>query len=203
MNFKELNLYMSSIVAGGLIAVGAIVNLQIGGVIGAILFSFGLLMILMQGLDLFTGKVGYALDGSIRWQKLAVMLLGNAYGVIMTACALSLTPLGVALVPAATAIIASRISVGLLANTILGIGCGVCVYLAVDNWANTHDWMGVILPVSVFVICGFGHCIADMFYATLSNAGLEGWLTVLATGIGNVLGSWIIPIINKQKNPSI
>lgn len=194
---------MSSIVAGGLIAVGAVVNLQVGGVIGAILFSFGLLMIVMQGLELFTGKVGYALDGGIRWQKLVVMLLGNAYGVIITASVLSFTSLGVALTPAATAIIASRISAGLLANVILGIGCGVCVYLAVDNWVNTHDWMGVMLPVGVFVICGFGHCIADMFYAVLGNAGLEGWLTVLATGIGNVFGSWFIPIVNKQKNPSI
>lgn len=194
---------MSSIIAGGLIAVGAIVNLQVGGVLGAILFSFGLLMIVMQGLDLFTGKVGYAFDGDIRWRELAVMLLGNAYGAIMTACALSFTPLGIALAPTATAVIASRVSAGLLANTILGIGCGICVYLAVDNWANTHDWMGVMLPVSVFVVCDFGHCIADMFYAALGNAGLEGWLTVLATGIGNVLGSWIIPIFNKQKNPSI
>lgn len=194
---------MSSIVAGGLIAIGAIVNLQIGGVLGAILFSFGLLMIVMQGLELFTGKVGYALDGGVRWQKLAVILLGNAYGVIITAGALSFTPLGITLAPAATAIIASRISAGLLANVILGIGCGVCVYLAVDNWANTHDWMSVMLPVSVFIICGFGHCIADMFYAVLGNAGLKGWLTVLATGIGNALGSWIIPIVNKQKDPSI
>ena len=185
---------MSSIVAGGLIAIGAVVNLQIGGVLGAILFSFGLLMIVMQGLELFTGKVGYALDGEVRWQKLAIILLGNAYGVIITASVLSFTPLGVALAPAATAIIASRISAGLLANVILGIGCGVCVYLAVDNWASTHDWMCVMLPVSVFIICGFGHCIADMFYAVLGNAGLEGWLTVLATGIGNVLGSWIIPM---------
>lgn len=194
---------MGSIVAGGLIAIGAIVNLQIGGVLGAILFSFGLLMIVMQGLELFTGKVGYALDGGVRWQKLAVILLGNAYGVIITASVLSFTPLGITLAPAATAIIASRISAGLLANVILGIGCGVCVYLAVDNWANTHDWMSVMLPVGVFIICGFGHCIADMFYAVLGNAGLEGWLTVLATGIGNVLGSWIIPIVNKQKDPSI
>ena len=194
---------MSSIVAGGLIAIGAIVNLQIGGVLGAILFSFGLLMIVMQGLELFTGKVGYAFDGGIRWQKLALILLGNAYGVIITASILSFTPLGITLAPAATAIIASRVSAGLLANVILGIGCGVCVYLAVDNWANTHDWMSVMLPVGVFIICGFGHCIADMFYAVLGNAGLEGWLTILATGIGNVLGSWIIPIVNKQKNPSI
>lgn len=194
---------MGSIVAGGLIAIGAIVNLQVGGILGAILFSFGLLMIVMQGLELFTGKVGYALDGGIRWQKLAVILLGNAYGVIITASVLSFTPLGITLAPAATAIIASRISAGLLANVILGIGCGVCVYLAVDNWASTHDWMSVMLPVGVFIICGFGHCIADMFYAVLGNAGLEGWLTVLATGIGNVLGSWIIPIVNKVKNPSI
>ena len=151
---------------------------------------------------MFTGKVGYAFNGGIRWRKLAVMLLGNAYGVIITACVLSFTPLSVTLAPAAMAIITSRVSGGLLVNIILGIGCGVCVYLAVDNWASTHDWMSVMLPVSIFVICGFGHCIADMFYAVLGNAGLEGWLTVLATGIGNVLGSWIMPIVNRQKNSS-
>lgn len=192
---------MSSIMAGALIAVGAVVNLQVGGVLGAILFSFGLLMIVMQGLELFTGKVGYVFDKGIKCRDLALMLLGNAYGAVMTACALSLTPLGAALAPAATAIIASRISAGLLANTILGIGCGVCVYLAVDNWASTHDWMSVMLPVSVFVICGFGHCIADIFYAALGDVGARGWLTVLATGIGNALGSWAMPIVNKLRKP--
>ena len=51
--------------AGILIAVSAIVYLKIGGVVGAFLFSIGLLTILHFKLGLFTGKAGLLSKGRI------------------------------------------------------------------------------------------------------------------------------------------
>lgn len=49
---------MVSILAGMLITLGAILYLTIGNVVGAIMFSLGLLTILYFKLELFTGKAG-------------------------------------------------------------------------------------------------------------------------------------------------
>lgn len=51
--------------AGILIAVSAIVYLKIGGIVGAFLFSIGLLTILHFKLRLFTGKAGLLSKGRI------------------------------------------------------------------------------------------------------------------------------------------
>ena len=44
--------------AGIFIALGCVVNLAVGGVVGAALFSLGLTAILSFGFNLFTGKAG-------------------------------------------------------------------------------------------------------------------------------------------------
>lgn len=49
---------MLSILAGMMIAIGGIINLSIGGIAGALLFSMGLLTILTLRFELFTGKAG-------------------------------------------------------------------------------------------------------------------------------------------------
>lgn len=187
---------MNSIIAGGLIAVGVIANLQVGGIMGVILLSCSLLMIIMQNYDICASGI----YNRVKPLKLAAMLLGNAYGMIITICALSLTPLGITLVPAATAIITSKVSAGLLANTILGIGCGICLYLAVDSWIKSRNWIGVMLSIGMFSICGFGYWAVDLCYAVLGNVSLQSWLSVLATGIGNIFSCMLL---GYRKNLSV
>lgn len=189
---------MDSILAGVLIALGCVANLSLGGITGAICFSFALVFILMFDLRLFTGRVGCALDGSVKWRELGCILAGNAYGVIMTAAAIALTPLGATLAVPASAIISSRLAAGALGNVILGGCCGICVAIAVEAWKNSKNIFAVMLSVATFVVCGFGHCIADLGYACFAN---EGWLTVCATGIGNVLGSWLFYMIKDRRIP--
>lgn len=49
-----------SILAGILIGLGVIINLQSENpIIGALLFSFGLLTIIRMQLNLYTGKIGF------------------------------------------------------------------------------------------------------------------------------------------------
>jgi hypothetical protein len=47
-----------AILAGFLIGMGAIINLSVGGIYGALLFAFGLMTIVSFKYNLFTGKAG-------------------------------------------------------------------------------------------------------------------------------------------------
>lgn len=73
-----------------------------------------------------------------------------------------------------------------------GIGCGICIQMAVNNWAKKHESLGVILPVAVFILCGFEHCIADAFYYTWSAFEWQHLLQIFEVFIGNMLGAFIV-----------
>ena len=71
---------MYSILAGIMISLGCIINLQVGGIGGALFFSLGLITILMFNFDLFTGRAGLIPTGQMTWKKLGLIWLGNLYG---------------------------------------------------------------------------------------------------------------------------
>ena len=58
----DIELIKKSVAAAILISFGVCINLTIGGITGAILFSFGLLGVCALKLNLFTGKAGYIFD---------------------------------------------------------------------------------------------------------------------------------------------
>ena len=66
----------SAFLAGLCISVGCVVNLRVGGVAGAVLFSFGLLAVLHYKLKLYTGTAGFIRVRS-DWSMLVAVLLGN------------------------------------------------------------------------------------------------------------------------------
>lgn len=73
---------MKAYYAGIIIGLGAAVNLAVGGgILGAALFSFALLMICALELDLFTGKVGATLLGEYSIVKLLLSYILNALGI--------------------------------------------------------------------------------------------------------------------------
>lgn len=54
-----------AILAGFMIGVGAIINLIVGGIWGAIFFSLGLMTIIYFKFNLFTGKAGLLMTREI------------------------------------------------------------------------------------------------------------------------------------------
>ena len=72
-----------SIFAGLLIGTGGLVYLRVGGLVGAIMFAFGLLCVVMCGAQLFTGKSGFLPYKD--WPKLILMILLNAVGCTIAA----------------------------------------------------------------------------------------------------------------------
>jgi formate/nitrite transporter FocA (FNT family) len=74
------------------------------------------------------------------------------------------------------------------------------IYLAVEGYKRTKNALIIVLPVMVFILCGFEHCVANMFYLAYAGrlftpAGL--WFLLLniignsAGGIGmNFIATW-------------
>ena len=185
---------MLSILSGIIIAVSGIVYLQVGGVAGALLFSMGLLTVLSFKLNLFTGKAGLLATNEISVGKLADIWVGNFIGTTATAFLISLTPVGVSIAEKAQKIVAIRITNGPMANLILGIGCGLLMYVGVKTFAlQGGSPIFAVLPVSAFILAGFNHCVADMFYLTVGQAGTAGYETLISTTLGNLIGCNILP----------
>ena len=83
---------MSPLLAGVLIGIAGAVYLNVGGVVGAAMFAFGLMSVVCWKLDLFTGKSGFW-SGRMIWRLIPVLLL-NIAGVAMVALTTMKPPSG-------------------------------------------------------------------------------------------------------------
>jgi formate/nitrite transporter FocA (FNT family) len=81
---ETLKIIPSAILAGICIAIGGTVFATIGGLAGAVLFSFGLLAVVHYGLHLYTGKAGFFCSWKGIFQLLTVILFGNVLGCYLT-----------------------------------------------------------------------------------------------------------------------
>lgn len=158
---------VKGILAGVCISLGGCIYLKIGGAIGAILFSFGLIAVITLGLNLFTGKARFvwdtAPDGS--WNQggypwLIAMLLLNIGGCIIMGMLFSSPAIQE---KASAIIIDARLSAPAWKNGLLAIGCGFIMTLSVQS-AASKNWLPLLFGIPAFIICGLPHCIADAFY---------------------------------------
>ena len=202
-----LQIFVSSIGAGILIALGGFVFLSLkenAPYLGAFLFSLGLITILSFGLYLFTGKVGYIFDNKPKFLiDLLICWIGNLIGAVVTGYLLRLTRID--LFNIAYSVVESKLNDNLLSIFILSIFCGMMIYIAVElqkrDVSNIVKLVGVIMPIMVFIISGFEHCIANMFYFSYANIwSLKTIGYLLIMSIGNGVGSLILYWINRYIN---
>lgn len=193
--FKTLLL---AIIAGIAIGIGGTIYLTLENkIIGSLMFTVGLYTICSQGLNLFTGKVGYLVNNKVDYLiDLLIIWIGNFIGTFTSAKLIQLTRLTID----ATNICNIKVNDSYLSLFILGIFCGMLMYIAVDGYKKTTNPIILFVCVSVFILCGFEHCIADMFYFALANMiGINTLITLLVITLGNSIGGMLIPLINKIK----
>ena len=190
--------------AGIAIALGGTVFLSVDNkIIGAVAFTVGLFCVCTMGFSLFTGKVCYALDNDKAYAaNLIIIWLGNLAGTFLTAWVLSLTRIAPTISEKATALAETKLSDGLLSIFILAIFCNIMIYIAVDGFKNNPHELGKYLAlffgVVVFILCGFEHCIANMFYFSVAGAwSARTLLYVLVMTAGNAVGGLILPTLRK------
>lgn len=196
---------ISSLAAGILIALGGTVflvckdmNDLISYFAGVLLFSTALFCICTKGYALFTGRVGYLIDShkSTDILRLSVILVGNILMAIFMGMIISTTLPGVQNV--AIQICNNKLGQSLLSAILRGFLCGILVHLAVDIYKQSKSIVGIFTCVPLFILCGFEHSIADVFY--FSVAMLEAWepvLYILLVIIGNGLGALLTSLLSR------
>jgi formate/nitrite transporter FocA (FNT family) len=166
--------------------------------IGSALFSVGLLCVCSFAMFLYTGKIGYAIDNKPAFlSDLAIGLAGNFVGAVGFGYLCGLVP-GVK--ARAEAIAASRdvLSGGeqWWMSLVLGVICGMLVFLAVDVFKRKPGAvgaLGLVLAVTTFVFVGSEHCIANMAYFSMANHWTAGTLcNTLLVALGNSLGALLL-----------
>lgn len=148
-----------SILAGIFIGIAGFGYLAVGGIVGAILFAFGLIGVVSYQCKLFTGTAGYVTKET--WPDLSWILVGNLIGTFLIGLMSKVSPMH--LNDAAEKIINLRMSTPTGHLFVLAIGCGFLMTTAVE-FARKNHWLPLLFAVPMFIICGFPHCIADSFY---------------------------------------
>ncbi|MCD7811069.1 MAG: formate/nitrite transporter family protein [Ruminococcus sp.] len=203
-SFKSI--LAKAIMSGIMIGIGGIVYLMVDNkYLGGLLFSFGLFTIIQCGFALYTGKVGYIPENKpIYIREVLITLLGNIIGTGVAAGLARLTRIGTTLQERASAAMDTKMNDSVLSQIILGLFCGLLMYLAVDNGKRCKQSgsdfsfvFGTAVPVMVFIFCGFNHSIADCFYMFAANPTFKGGLYVLTVAVGNALGGMLIPMMKK------
>lgn len=149
----------SSTLSGICIGIAGFGYLAEKSIIGAVLFSFGLLTVVHYGLKLYTGTAGFIKKGEVG--QLFLILLFNIIGCGLVGLMARCSPMP--LQDTAQGILEGRLSIGPLRGTILAIGCGFIMTTAV-TFARQGKNLPLLFGVPLFIMCGFPHCVADAFY---------------------------------------
>lgn len=200
-NFLNL---LKGILAGIMIAIGGTVYLMASSKeLGATLFAIGLFVIVVNGLNLFTGKIGYIINYSNSYLKEVMLtLLGNFIGTLLTGGVLLCTRISKILNAKALKLVEAKLNDNVTSIFILAIFCGVLMYLAVNGYKTIKDPLGkylaVFLGVSVFILSGFEHCVANMYYFTVAKAwSFHSIAFMLVMILGNAVGAILFAFSEK------
>lgn len=191
--------------AGFVITLGASAYLILDSkMAGALMFVVGLFAICSFGWNLFTGKVCYSIGKGPRYIGfLAVVWLSNFAGAAFGGLLVRLTRLK-SVTDGAMELCMTKLDDSLVSVFVLAVLCNVMIYIAVEGYRSIPyelgKYMAIFFGVTVFVICGFEHCIANMFYFTAAGVWLspiEGMthpvVFILVNTLGNAAGGLLLP----------
>ena len=188
-NNKPMQTLLLGILAGMFIALGAyastvashgITDPGIQKFVAGIVFPVGLIMVLICGSELFTGNsllsIAWAQKKISTGQMLRnwfIVWIGNFIGAFLIAALIFASGLlstgtvgGYAVKVAAT-----KASIGFGPAIASGILCNIIVCLSVWGTYAAKDVTGKVLmgffPIFAFIIAGFEHCVANMYYFSI------------------------------------
>ena len=193
---------LSGVSAGILISIGGSIFLSCENkVVGAVLFSVALLCICYKGYSLFTGKIGFIPEKHDK-ETISVLLLGllgNAIGTVAFGWLLRVAIPSIG--AAAETLCQGKLDNQALWQTLVrGVMCGVLMYLAVSIFRDNKTPLGILFCIPVFILSGFEHSIADIYYFAASGiVSLKAFAFLWTVIAGNALGAVILPLLNLKK----
>lgn len=187
-NLRFRKMIVLGILAGMFIALGgvssqtashAITNVSAAKIAAGAVFPIGLLMIVLVGGELFTGNclmIMATLDKQIRVRRflrnLFVVFFANVIGALIIAILVffsgNLDLSGGALGGYAISVAVEKVSHTIVRGIASGFLCNLFVCMAVLKGAAAKEVAGKIqatwFPIFAFVICGFEHIVANMYF---------------------------------------
>lgn len=196
---------IASTTASSTIAIASVAKL-----VGAIVFPAGMAMVLIAGSELFTGNnliVISVLEKKVPLRKMLknwfFVYIGNFIGALLVALLVTYghTPdlFGETLAQAIVNAGAARTSLSFGDSFIRGILCNILVCIAVWMAVAAKQVPGKLLvsfwPVMLFVLCGFEHSVADMYFCLCALfTSSEYGLTAETLTWGNFFTHNLIPV---------
>lgn len=183
-----LELLISGMLAGAFIAIGAssssaavygISNTGLAKALAGAIFPVGLIFVVMIGGELFTGDCLMSLDAMNKRVKitqiirvLALVFVFNMLGALLIVCLVNrsgqLDYGNGALAASAIKTAYNKLNLGFGKAMCSGIMCNILVCLAVLLAGTAKDATGkifaIFFPIWAFVIGGYEHCVANMYY---------------------------------------
>lgn len=196
---EKAGVLLLAVLAGGAIGIGGCVYLSLDNkVVGALMFTVGLYAICVHGLNLYTGKIGYLVNQPFSYcLDLAIIWIGNLAGTFLAALAIQETRIA-SVSEKAAEMCEVKLNDSQMSLFLLGIFCGFLMFVAVDGYRSTKNPVILFMGVAVFILCGFEHCIADMFYFSVAKLWSgKAFLRILVITLGNSLGAVLIPLVKK------
>lgn len=165
--------------AASSVAAHGVADVGLARSIAGAIFPVGLMLVVFTGSELFTGNslmIMAVIDKKITLLKmirnLVVVYFANFVGAIIIDVLVFLSGqfdfsgggLGAYTIKVALA----KTSIAPVTAVISGILCNILVCLAIVLAGTAKDSIGrifgIFFPIAAFVVCGFEHCVANMFY---------------------------------------
>jgi formate transporter len=191
-NLDTASVLALAVLAGAFIALGANVativltdtgvGYGLSRLVGGLVFSLGLILVLVGGAELFTGNILMVMawaSGKVSTLRLlrnwALVYVGNFIGALATAAGVYLSRqwgfAGYRVGATALYVAHTKVQYDFLAAFMLGVFCNALVCLAVwlsfSARTTTDKIMAIIPPITAFVAVGFEHSIANMYFIPL------------------------------------
>jgi formate transporter len=232
-NMDWLTMFALAVLAGAFIALGAVfattvtagasdkLPFGVAKLLGGLVFSLGLILVVVAGAELFTGNnlivMAWADRRVSAWQvarNWLIVYMGNFVGSIATAGLMFYTKqytfgsgaMGLNILNIAN----NKTGLEFGQALALGIMCNALVCLAVwlcfSARSTTDKILAIIFPITAFVAAGFEHSIANMYFipiGLLVKAGAPAtfWETIGKTAAdypnltwGNFLFANLLPV---------
>lgn len=179
---------LMGMLAGAFIAIGgaasntaahAIENVGVARAVAGSIFGVGLMLVVFMGAELFTGNclmITSIMDKKITWamaiRNLVVVWFSNLLGALIFDILLvysgNLNYTSGLLGAYTIKVAVGKVAIAPGTAIASGILCNILVCFAVLMAVAAKDIAGkvwaIFFPIWAFVICGFEHCVANMFY---------------------------------------
>lgn len=186
---KAVRIGIDAIFAGAMIAIGAIVFLNCPNrIVGAFLFSIGLISVMNFGFQLYTGKVGYIRHIRQLPYILGVLLMNGVGCLLMLGFPTS----------GAQQVWQAHVQTSLGVAFVKAIVCGILIYICVAQHKvqpSAASILITVIAIPAFILGGAEHSVADIcFMLAARDFSLQSLLFILVVAAGNAVGSLVFSL---------